>query len=211
MKKKFLVLCGVLAPVVYLVSVLVGGGMTPGYSPIRQPVSDLIASGAAHKAALDPVFGVYNVLTLAFGFGLWQKARAGQQGRGKTAGIVGALVLVAEGVFGLITLFFPEDAGGVGAEISSTGMMHIVFAGLSSLTTMLSMLLIGFWFRGRADQRKLALYSFLSVGLVFVSGGLTAASIANASPIGGLLERITIGGFLQWMFVTAVALYRSKE
>ncbi|MDD1674562.1 MAG: hypothetical protein LUQ13_02845, partial [Methanomicrobiales archaeon] len=52
--------------------------------------------------------------------------------------------------------------------------------------------------------------SFISAGVVALSGGLTAVSLANNSPIGGLIERITIGGFLQWLFVIALMLYSTE-
>jgi hypothetical protein len=62
---------------------------------------------------------------------------------------------------------------------------------------------MGFWFRNNPRLHSYGLYSFISVAVVFLSGGLAAISVANQSPIAGLLERITIGGFLQWVFVIA--------
>ena len=47
---------------------------------------------------------------------------------------------------GFLTIFLPEDAAG--APMTCMGMTHIVLAGLSSLATMVSMLLLGLWFRG---------------------------------------------------------------
>jgi hypothetical protein len=210
MRNKVLMLCGMLAPVVYVGTVTLGGILWPGYSHVSQAVSDLIATGAPNKALLDPLFALYNLLAIAFAIGLFQRIRADDPPRGTMVATVGALVLVAQGLFGLVTLFFPEPRGGMDAPISSTGMMHIVFAGLSALTTMLAILLMAFWFRNIPNQRGYSLYSFISVGVVFVSGGLAAASIASQSSAGGLFERITIGGFLQWLFVLALMMYRSE-
>ncbi len=210
MKNKVLMLCGILAPVVYVITVILGGFLRPGYSHVSQAVSDLIATGAPNKSLLDPLFALYNLLTIAFGLGLFQHVRSDHQNRGKVVGTLGALCLVAEGIFGLITLFFPEDLGGMSTTISGTGTMHIVFAGLSSLTTMLTILLMSFWFRNSPRLRGYGLYSFISVIAVFLSGGLAAVSVANNSPVGGLVERITIGGFLQWLFVIALMMYPSE-
>jgi len=205
MKIKTLLWGGLLAPVVYVFTVLLGGALHPGYSHVAQAVSDLIAAEAPHKALLDLLFALYNVLTLAAGWGLWQFVRAVPQPRRAWAGWLGALCLVAEGVFGLITLFFPEDAGGLSAAaaISPTGTLHIVFAALSSLTTMLTLLFLGLWFRVNPPWRGLGTYSLLSVLFVFVSGGFAAYSVANQLPFAGLVERLTIGGFLQWLLVIA--------
>jgi hypothetical protein len=43
----------------------------------------------------------------------------------------------------------------------------------------------------------------VAAGIAFISGGLTVVLVAAESPIGDLLERITIGAFLQWMLVIA--------
>ena len=210
MKNKVLMLCGILAPVVYALTVILGGVIRPGYSHVSQAVSDLIATEAPNKSLLDPLFALYNLLAIAFALGLLQHVRNDHQNRRILIGTIGALVLVAQGIFGLTTLFFPEPAGGMSAAITSTGAMHIVFAGLSSLTTMLAILLMGFWFRNNQPLRGYGLYSFISVAAVFLSGGFAAFSVAAQSPIGGLVERITIGGFLQWLFMIALLMYSSK-
>lgn len=209
MRIKILMLCGVLAPIVYAVTVVLGGILRPGYSHISQFVSELIAAGAPNKSLLDPLFALYNLLTIAFGAGLVMTVRAASETRGKVSGTLGALVLVAEGIFGFVTVFFPQDP--VGAPITSTGTMHIVLAGLSSLTTMLSMLLMGLWFRKQPGLQSYGLYSFISVVVVFVFGGLAAVTGANRNLILGIMERLTIGGFLQWLFVIALKLYSSRE
>jgi hypothetical protein len=209
MRNKIFMLCGILAPILYVVTVILGGLMRPGYSHITQPVSDLIATGAPNKALLDSLFAVYNLLTFVFGMGLFLWVRAENLSRGKVAGIAGAIALIAEGIFGFATIFFPEDLGGMGAQISSIGTVHIILASLSSLTTMLAILLMGFWLKNIPSLKGYSLYSFISVGVVFLSGGLAAATIAAQLPIGGLLERITIGGFLQWLLGVAWKAYSS--
>jgi hypothetical protein len=210
MKFKVLMLCGILAPVLYVLTVMLGGVIRPGYSHVSQAVSDLIATEAPNKSLLDPLFALYNLLAIAFALGLLQHVRNDHQNRRILIGTIGALAVAAQGIFGLTTLFFPEPAGGMSAAITRTGAMHIVFAGLSSLTTMIAILLMGFWFRNNQPLRGYGLYSFISVTAVFLSGGFAAFSVATQSPIGGLLERITIGGFLQWLFIIALMMYSSK-
>jgi len=205
MRNKLFFLCGMLAPVVYVGAVIVGGLKWPGYSQISQFVSELLESGAPNKALLNPLFALYNLLTIAFGFGLFTKVRGMSQSNGRLSGSLGALILVAEGLVGFLTVFFPQDPRG--AHVTSTGVIHIVLAGLSSLTTILCMVLMGFWFRTIPRLRGYGIYSFISAIVVFISGGVAAYTGATLSPILGLVERITIGGFLQWLFVIAVKLY----
>lgn len=208
MKTRIFLLCGVFAPLVYVLTVLLGGILRSNYSHISQFVSELIAAGAPNKNILDPLFALYNILTIAFGIGLVQFIRGTNEQKGRITGFIGAFILMLEGVFGFVTVFFPQDP--VGALLTSTGTMHIVLAGLSSLTTMLSMLFIGLWFRHQSGWGKTALYSFVSLGIVLVFGGLAAYTGANRSPILGIMERITIGGFLQWLFFVGLQLYSAQ-
>jgi hypothetical protein len=208
MRNKFFLLCGMLAPIVYVAAVIAGGVKRPGYSHISQFVSELIEAGAPNKALLNPLFALYNLFTIASGIGIYRRVRSMSKHKGKLSGTLGALILVAEGLFGFLTVFFPQDPRR--ASVTFTGIIHIILAGLSSVTTMLSMVLMGFSFRAISDLRGYGIYSFVSSIAVFLSGGAAAYTGATLSPILGLMERITIGGFLQWLFVIALKLYTTQ-
>lgn len=89
MKNKVLMLCGILAPVVYVLTVILGGVLRPGYSHVSQAISDLMATGAPNKSLLDPLFALYNLLAIAFALGLFQHVRNDHQNRGKVVGTQG--------------------------------------------------------------------------------------------------------------------------
>jgi hypothetical protein len=72
-------------------------------------------------------------------------------------------------------------------------------------------LLIGFSFRKNIKNKAFVWYSYLSVLLILISGGITAASISNNSPYGGLFERITIFTFLIWIFIYSYFLITKIE
>jgi hypothetical membrane protein len=209
MNIRILFLAGVLAVAIYLVAVVLGGMIRPGYNHGSQFISELIAAGAPNKAILNPLFILYNLLTGLFGLGLFSYVSLQSQTAARlNIGSIGALALIAEAVFGLLTVFFPQDMRGT-PPMTFTGTIHIVLAGLSSLTSMITILLPGLWFRGIPGMGAYFLYSLITVIVVFISGGLTAAAGANNSPFVGLLERITIGAFLQWILVVALKLYSS--
>ena len=208
MRNKLLILSGILAPIAYVVTVMVGGILRPGYSHIAQYISELIEAGAPNKTILDPLFALYNILTIAFGIGLFLYVGGILENRRKMVGTVGALILLAEGLVGFLTVFFPQDP--IGSPATATGNVHIVLASLSSLTTMLAMLLLGLWFRVIPTLRNYGLFSFISLGIVFVSGGFAASTIAHPGPVNGLIERITIFGFIQWLLVIGMRLYASE-
>jgi hypothetical protein len=204
MRIRSLVFCGILAPIVYVAVVVAGGLMWPGYDHVSRFISDLIGSGAPNRWLLDPVFGLYNIFCMAFGLGVFWRVRADLENKRRMTGLIGATILVLMGVLGFMTLFFPEDPAG--AQMTGRGMTHIVMAGLSSLASMSSMLLLGLWLRGSRETRGTGVYSFISVGFVFVTGGITGAMGASHGPVVGLMERLTIGGFMQWLAVLALML-----
>ena len=201
--RKMITVSGVLAPVLYIAAVVLGGALHPGYDHVSRFVSELLEAGAPNKGLLNPLFSLYNLMCLWFGLALFAVSR-GAASPLRSAGMAGALVLVLEGVLGLVTLVFPQDP--VGAPVTVTGTLHIVLAGLSSLATMAGMLLVGLWLRALPAARRLGTWSIASLLFVFLSGGAAAAAAAFGSHVPGLLERLTIGGFLQWLVVIAAAL-----
>lgn len=207
MKSRIFLLGGVIAPLIYALAVILGGVLRPGYNHISQAVSELIEVGAPNKAILNPLFILYNLLTAAFGLGLFYFVRSkSQPSGGLNSGSIAALVLVAEAVFGFVTVFFPQDVPGT--PFTATGTTHIVLAGLSSLTSMAAILLLALWLRGIPGMQGYRIYSWISLAIVFLTGGTAAFMTAKGIPINGLMERITIGGFLQWMLVMAIKLFQ---
>jgi hypothetical protein len=193
----FFLLAGPLATIIYVFAVIYGAAIRPGYSHVYDLISELISSKAPNKKLLNPLFLVFNTLTGIFAIGLF---------RLPSGGLVtmtwAAIILFAEAIFGFATVFFPQDERT--DPVTHTGTMHIVLAGLSSLSTMGSMLLAGLWFNDTP-----AIYTFVSLAVVFITGGMTAVATGRKSPVAGLLERITIGGFLQWMLVVGILLFAS--
>lgn len=208
MKAKWLLVCGVLAPIVYVSTVIVGGLIRPGYSHLSEPISELTATGAPNKGLLDLLFLAYNLLVMAFGVGLAVKANGSRQGR--LSGLIAGVALVATGACGaLLQLFFPQDPGGAQAAVTTTGTMHIVFAGLAALTTMVAVLFSALWFRLQRTLKGYVVYSLVTLVVIAVSGGYGAASAsASGNALFGLVERVTIGAMELWLLVVSLKLYR---
>ena len=200
MIRRALFLCGIVAAVLYVVTVVVGGVLRPGYDHLSMAVSELIQAGASNKTLLDALFAVYNVLLLAFAWA------AGMSLRGEGRGLIsaGAFVLGAVGLLGLaMTLFFPMNPRG--APATTAGILHLILAGALSLGTIVS---IAFFTFGSKDHGPYWIYCLATGVLVLVSGAVAAATAATASPYLGLAERTTIGLFLQWLAVFSVRLVR---
>jgi transketolase C-terminal domain/subunit len=84
-------------------------------------------------------------------------------------------------------------------------------AGVASLGTMVTILALALWFRNIPALKRLVAYSMISVAVIFVSGGLTAAAMATHHPLFGLIERITIFTFTLWVFVIGRRMAQLEE
>ena len=196
--KKVLLLSGMFAAVVYAGTVILGGLIRPGYSHLSKAISELVAEGAPNRSILSSLFLIYNLLLGAFGFGIFLKTK--DQPRGQKSGYIGSLALILVGMAGIsMELAFPQDPGGIPTTFAGT--MHLIMAGVASLGTMVAILFLASWFRGFTDLKRYLVYSWISVAIVFISGGLSAVAMANHHPFFGLIERITIGTFILWLFV----------
>jgi hypothetical membrane protein len=185
---------GLAAPVLYGATVILGGALWPQYSHVADPISLLTSTEAPNTALMNALFVFYDVALLLFGL-MWWRARP----RTTHSANIAALAVAVVGLLGIVMYFFRQDAPG--SPVTTQGVVHIALAAAMSILTMLAIFVCG-----RADwisRRSAALYSFVTVTLVFVSGGLAAASIAQHWPFGGLLERCTIGLFQVWVFVQA--------
>jgi hypothetical membrane protein len=187
---------GIVAPALYMLTVVLGGNLWPEYSHLRDPISLLASKGAPQSLLINVLFAVYDVLLSLFGFLWWSCARNSAR-PGRSAG----LYLVVIGGLGIAMFAFPQDMPG--SPVSIAGAVHIGLAAAMSLLTMITILV-----RGRAEmrlpaKRGAALYSFVSLGIVFVAGAFAGIGVAHHWAIAGLLERCTIGTFLFWVMAEA--------
>ena len=203
MLRKILIYCGILAPVLYIITAIVGAALRSDYSHIVNAISELISNDAPNKAILDVVFNIYNALLLAFAIGGYVALKNAHR-----------LCRVAMGIFiGIQILsfswgFFPMDP--LGSEATFAGTMHNILGGVVVLATIIMPLLMGLGLRRADSFQKYANYSFISSTIIIISG-LTGVTLASQGiHLFGLFERITIGSYELWIFVTALKFLRTE-
>jgi hypothetical protein len=200
--RKALLVCGILSSLLY--GAMIGAIGSEGYSRISQTPSELTAIGAPTRSVWMQLGGVYTVLVIAFGWGVWKSA-----GRDRALRIVGGL-LVAYGSLGLLWPFAPmhqrEVLAAGGGTLSDT--MHVV---LASATVLLMFVAMGV--AARAFGKRFRLYSIASIVVLVAFGALTFWDAPRVqanlhTPWIGLWERINISVFLLWVVVVATVLLR---
>ncbi len=198
-------LCGMIAPVLYVIMTILGGLLRPGYSHLSDTVSELFSPGAPNKQWLDVLHVIFAFLLVLFGIGILSLVRESQQY--PVIGMAGASLFIMMGAVSVTTAtVFPQDAWGSTATFA--GRMHIALSGVISVLSILSFVLIAIWTTRAGLFPGFGTFSFIIVGFVVLSGGFFVASVGG--PIMGLAERITIGLGFAWVFVLAWWMNRAE-
>jgi hypothetical protein len=203
MVRKVLLICGILASLLYVASDIVSAMSWEGYSYTHQTVSELRAIGAPTRPLLVPILLAYALLEIAFGLGVW--GAAGQKRALRIAGVL----LIGLGVIDLVAPFSPMHLRGTESTLTDT--MHVI---LTVVTVLLILLIIGFG--AVADGKRFRLYSIATILILLVCGAwafLDAPRIAAnlPTPWVGVRERINIYGYMLWMAVLAIVLLHVQK
>ena len=145
--KKVLLICGILASIIYVTTDILAGTLYAGYSFTSQAVSELFAIGAPTSGLIVPLFTVSSLLLLAFAFGFWKSSAVANTGRSRAPRIM-ALMIIGNAVISLILWnFFPMHMRG--AEMTFTDTMHVILAINPFVPLMVILGIVAFrnWFR----------------------------------------------------------------
>jgi len=200
MLRTSLLVCGMLASVLYVGTDIAAATRYAGYSYTGQAVSELFAIDAPTRSFVVSLFFVHGVLQLAFALGVWSAA-GGRRGLRVTAGL-----LFGIGVIDVAAYFFPMHARGAVATFTDT--MHVLLAAVTVILILLAIAL-GAAVGGRWFRR----YSIATIALLLLGGGLAFADAGRVAsnlptPWLGVTERINIYGYMLWMLVLALTLMR---
>jgi hypothetical protein len=204
MLRKTLLYCGIVAPVLYIITAIVGAALRPDYSHIVNAISELLSNGAPNKAVLDVVFNIYNALLLAFAIGGFIVLKNGPRPCRIAMGVFIAIQVISFS-WGL----FPMDP--MGTEATFAGTMHNVLGGVVAFATIIMPILMGLGLRHLDGFSRYAVYSFITSAIIFVSAPTGIILAGQGIHVFGLFERITIGSFEAWILVTALNLLKITD
>jgi hypothetical membrane protein len=200
--RNVLLICGILASLLYVATDILAGMLWEGYRFSSQAISELSAIGAPTRPLVVTLGIIYDVLLMAFGLCVWVIAAGKRRALRLIGGLLGGI-----GAIGFVWTQFPMHLRG--AEMTFTDTMHWTIAGVVVLLILL-MIAVGViayrkWFRLYSIG---TLVTLLVVGMwsIFVDGAQIAAQ--QSTPFFGVMERITVYGYLAWVAVLATVLLR---
>jgi hypothetical protein len=207
MVRRILLICGILAALLYMGSDIMAAMRWEGYSYTAQSVSELRAIGAPTRAFLMPILTLYSLFEIAFGFGVWQTAAP--YGRPKRSLRITGALLITLGVIDLSGYFFPLHLAEEANSLANT--VHVLLTGA---TVIMILLIIGFG--ANADGKWFRLYSYATILILILAGAssfmyLSEISANLPTPWLGVRERINIYGYMIWWIVLAIVLLQSQR
>jgi hypothetical membrane protein len=124
-KIQFYAICGIIAPVLFLILLIVASILRPGYSPVHNFVSDL---GVGSNAFIQNInFMIFGLLSIGLALGLKMSYP-----QGKISFKVGVWLTILFGLFVLLAGVFPENylSGGLHTSVSAFAFLSIIAAQL---------------------------------------------------------------------------------
>lgn len=200
--RRGLLICGILASLLYVAINIIVPQHWPAYSSVTQTVSELSAVNAPTRMLWNVLCAPYTLFSVAFALGVIKSA-----GNNRKLYIAGILLL-AYGALGILWPFAPmhlrETLAAGGGTVSDT--MHLTLGGVTEV-----IYLIALGISAAALGKSFRIYSIITFLVLLVFGVLTFLESPNVAtngptPMIGVWERINIGVFLLWVIVLALIL-----
>ncbi len=194
------------AGILYLIGDLVGGFITPRYNYLKNAVSELIQSGAEHRLFLSSFLFLHALMIILFSIGVLSD----HPYELSKPIFVGGILLLSVGLsHALSSSIFPQDP--VGAESTFPGVMHLILVGITVVSIIVLMPLLGVGVDRLYGWWHFLIFTILCLAVIIVSGVSSPIVINKGIDLMGLTERITGYTFYVWMCVLAYLLINEQS
>lgn len=193
-------LCGLVAPMLWLAVIVIGGELRPGFDHVGQYISELGERGSTTETLMRYAGFVATGL-MHIGFAAAFHATVARVTDRPRLTLLVAVLIAANGIGRIGAGFFSCEPGCAAPEALGQ-RLHSLSATIAFLAIAAAALLGAILFRRNKQLRPLAAYSLATgcAGLVF----LVLMSASEATHVHtGLYERLASGVLTLWVFVTA--------
>jgi hypothetical membrane protein len=196
-ESRFLLLAGILAPVLLVTAIVWAGFMETDYSHAAQFVSELGAAGVAHRWILNDLGLVPSgFLTVVFSVGMYFRLRPG----GWLA--TGCALVALAGIGRLVAGIYPCDAGCSLEGMSMSARIHALAGFVALASGALAPMVLAVGLRRRSEillfQVSAGLGSVSVVAVVFLFG------LGPGMAYVGTIQRLILAAFYGWIVFLAV-------
>ncbi len=187
--------CGILAPPVMMIAILVIGQITPNYDPISDSISRMGTPDKPYAMMLHGGYFIYGILMLMATYGLYRIMD-------HTDNVKKIAILLGIHAVGTVLLaIFPDSI--------DTPYKHVIHDVMST-TCYLPLLLSILVFRRITRYREiLRVLDVLALSIIVINLPMPVINIVSfLRPIGGLLQRFLIGTSFLWLTLIFYLLHK---
>jgi len=192
---------GISLVIVYIFATILGSFLRPGYSNIRDSVSELTEVDAINKPVLDLMFGSHHIMLILFAFGLYKSLpNIARQW-------IGPSLLGLAGLLGmLVTLYFPCDVGCEANPTTNWGKGHGVLVGISAILVFLGLIALSKSLRKIENWLTFSNYTLISAILTLVLA-IVSIPLLGTQYL-GLAERVALVPLFLWFILAGFRLLK---
>ncbi len=196
--QRFLAICGIIAPIIFTIILMIASLLRPDYSHLINFVSELGAVGAPYAIIQRINFVLTGILIVAFTFGLHRGI-----GDGKGS-IIGPLLVAIFGLSSVMSGIFSTDTIQPG---SFSDIMHSMSSAIGSVAAIIAFFIIS----GRLEKdilwRPYQSFSIV-IAIVAIIVSVVGTGILGAVGTPGLGQRLFLAVLFLWIEVMAIRLFQ---
>ena len=208
---RILSFCGILAPPMMVIFILLAGHFTPGYNHITDTVSQLSDQASQSPGLMTAGFIIYGVLIVGLSYALYTKLRHGVKAHIAwfTLTLYGICMILADlrsNTLIKILGIYQDTPGDTNAPLNPEGIVHN-----AAIITSLISVLIAMWIFAWSVHKKPSWFGFTWFTIIMSFLGLVLSivfAIQSQVPASGLLQRVFYLVILTWIEIVSIWLFR---
>ena len=207
-QRKMGILCGILSPIVFFISVLLAASFQDGYNHYSNYMSELGATGL-HHAYVMKLGGFFITSIMLILFSITFPTTIKYKGKAKTIAfftlLTHAIFLNGAGVFSCDIGCSPENP-------TTDQNLHDFFGAITIFILPISIMIWGYVFSKSSEEwtNKVKVFSYACgiIGLI----SYIAMMISDETRAGtGLFQRLSLGSSYFWILVVSTLAYRNLD
>jgi len=207
-QRKWGILCGILAPIVWFGSVLLAASFQDGYSHYFNYMSELAARGL-HHAYVMRLGGFFITSIMLILYSITFPTTIKYKGKAKT---IAFFLLLAHAIFLNGAGVFPCDPGCSPENPTCDQNLHDFFGAITILILPIGIMIWGYVFSKSSEEwtNKVKVFSYVFgiIGLI----AYIAMVISDETRAGtGLFQRLSLGSSYFWILVVSILAYRNLD
>ncbi len=196
--QRFLAICGIIAPIIFTIILIIASLLRPDYSHLINFVSELGAVDAPYAIIQRINFVFTGILIVAFTFGLHQGI-----GNGKGS-FIGPFLVAIFGLSSVMSGIFSTDIIQPG---SFSDIMHSMSSAIGSVAAIIAFFIISERLRKDILWRPYQSFSIV-IAIVAIIVSVVGVGILGAVGTPGLGQRLFLAVLFLWIEVMAIRLFQ---